>query len=348
MSRILKIWVHLANSPHVLLLAPIIEELEKIGHEVSITARDFAQTVQLADNYGLNYTLIEKHGGRSLLSKSLNLIGSAYFMMRWACSKGFNLALSHNSYSQALAAYFLRIPMVTMMDYEYQPANRISFRLATKVIVPALLPDEVLEHFGAKAEKVEKYAGFKEQIYLSGFTPEPHFLASLKVDSEQIIIVLRPPATMATYHRFENRLFDKVVEYLANQPNVVNILLPRNREQKVFFESLRYSNVLIPASAIDGRNLIYHADLVISAGGTMNREAAILGVPTYTVYAGQMGSIDSHLISVGRMIQIKSPADINKIKIGKKNLANLSILGNKKLLYEVVDKILSTVKEYDK
>ena len=344
MSRRLKIWVHFANSPHVPLLAPVIEEFEKLGHEVSITCRDFAQTVQLASNYGLNYTLIEKHGGSSLLKKSFNLVSSAYSMMRWARQKKFDLALSHNSYSQALATYLLRIPMVTMMDYEYQPANHISFRLATKVLVPALLPDEVLEKLGAKAEKVDKYTGLKEQIYLSQFTPNSRFLESLGLNPKKIIAVLRPPATMATYHRFENTLFDEVVEYLANQSNITNILLPRTQEQKAFFESKQHPNVLIPPSAVDGRNLIYHSDLVISAGGTMNREAAVLGIPTYTVYAGKMGSIDSYLISVDRMVQIQTSADISKIKVCKKDPVDQSILDNKELLHEVVGKILTTMR----
>ena len=340
-NRKLKIWVHFANSPHVPLIAPIIDELKKLGHEVHITVRDFAQTVQLASKHNLKYSVIESHGGKRLLNKGFNLAKSVFSMMSWAALKKFDLALSHNSYSQAVAASILRIPMVTMMDYEFQPANHLSFRLATKVLVPDLLPDHLLKKSGANG-KLTKYKGVKEQIYLSSFVPEPDFLKTLGINSENIITVLRPPATMAIYHRFDNVLFDQILEYLANQSNITNILLPRTKAQKHLFESKGYANVFIPQYAIHGANLIYHADLLISAGGTMNREAAVLGTPTYTVYAGKLGSIDSHFISKGRMICIKSESDIEKIILQKKQIKTQSILENQQLLHDVVDKILSS------
>jgi predicted glycosyltransferase len=321
-------------------MVPIIDELKKLGHEVHLTVRDFAQTAQLVSNYNLEYSIIENHGGKRLWCKGFNLAKGVFSMVKWVALKKFDLALSHNSYSQAIAASIFRIPMVTMMDYEFQPANHLSFRLATSVLVPDLLPDDLLRKFGANG-KLNKYKGVKEQIYLSSFSPESDFLKTLGLNTEKIIAVLRPPATMAIYHRFDNVIFDHIFEHLADKSNLTIVLLPRTREQKRIFESKMYANVFIPKHAINGANLIYHSDLVISAGGTMNREAVVLGTPTYTVYAGQLGSIDSHFISTGRMIHIKSDEDISKIVLQKKRAEKQSILENKKLLHDIVEKILS-------
>ncbi len=313
----MKIWVDLGNSPQVLFFRPLIALLEKSGHNIKITTRDYAQTISLADEYKLEHTSIGKHGGKDwsqiLITNSKRVID----LVRWAYRNGsFDLAVSHNSYTQGLAAKLLGIPFVTLMDYEHQKLNHLCFRLAQKVIVPRPFPDELLLKFGAK-NKTRKYNGLKEQMYLCDFDPEPDYLDRFNISKSKIIVVMRPPAPWATYHRCNNNLFELSLDYLGRQDSVQIILLPRVELQGEIAKKLNYPNIYIPKDIVDGPNLIYAADLVISGGGTMNREAAILGTPAYTLFKGALGSVDQHLIDKGKLIQIIEAGDIRKIELKK-------------------------------
>ena len=204
------------------------------------------------------------------------------------------------------------------MDYEHQPANHLCFRLARKVVVPEFFPDEDLTRFGA-ANKTVKYSGTKEEIYLSDFVPEDSFLESLGISGKKILVIMRPPGTWALYHHFENPLFDLALERVANTPETQIIFLPRIASQADSVRELGYSNVFIPPHALDGPNLMYHADLVISGGGSMNREAVVLGTPTYSLFKGKLAAVDRYLIQQGRLKHVDSQEKIKKMPVRKKN-----------------------------
>jgi predicted glycosyltransferase len=337
----MRVWVDLATPPQVLFFRPIIAEMETRGHEVVITVRDFSQTVSLATQLGYEHTTIGRHGGNSLAGKGLGILRRAMGLVAFARGKRFSLAVSHNSYAQALAAAAMRLPLVTLMDYEHQPANHIAFRLARKVIVPEPFPDEALRRYGAPERRVKRFPGVKEDIYLADFAPEPGFLEKLGIPPEKIVVTLRPPATMATYHNFENPLFEKVVDYLVSNPDVYIVFLPRVSQQADDLATRARDNIMVPREAVDGPNLIYHSDLVISGGGTMNREAAVLGTPAYTIFKGEMAAVDRYLIESGRMTLIDGPEDIANIVIEKCEKARgQATIGGSRLLQEVVDTIL--------
>src|SRR5438874_11860519 len=284
------IWIDLANSPHVPFFHALIPELIARGHTVEISARDFAQTVELATKAGMMAHVIGGHGGGSITGKAGNLVGRASALRKWARDRGFDLAVSHNSYAQIAAAAALGIKAVTLMDYEHQHANHLAFRLASKIIVPRVFPAAELRKYGASTRKVRRYDGMKEDVYLADFAPDPRFAEALRklgVASEDVLVVARPPAREALYHRFENELFDELIFHLSSRPDVKIILLPRSDAQRAKYETRNFSNVIMPREALDGANLIAAADLVVSAGGTMNREAATLGVPAASVYAGK-------------------------------------------------------------
>ncbi len=291
----MRIWIDLANSPHVPFFRALIPEFTALEHQVEITARDFAQTVELATKAGMTPHVIGGHGGRSITGKAGNLVGRAAALRRWARDRGFDLAVSHNSYAQLAAAAALGIKTVTLMDYEYQPANHLAFRLASRVIVPRAFPAAELRKYGASRRKVRRYEGTKEDVYLADFSPDtafPDVLRKLGVASEDVLVVVRPPAREALYHRFENELFDELLASLSSRDDVRIILLPRSDAQRLEYEKRNWPNMIMPQSALDGANLIAAADLVVSAGGTMNREAAALGVPAVSIYAGNWAAID--------------------------------------------------------
>src|ERR1043166_9221407 len=321
----MRIWIDLANSPHVPFFNALIPEFVTRGHEVEISARDFAQTVELAVNAGMMPHVIGRHGGGTFRGKAGNLVGRAASLREWARDRGFDLAVTHNSYAQIAAAAALGIKTVTFMDYEHQPANHLAFRLASKVIVPRAFPAKELRTYGASMRKVHRYEGIKEDVYLADFEPDPSFtntLYQLGVNDEDVLVVARPPAREALYHRFENELFDDLVTSLSSRDRVEIILVPRSEAQRVSFENRKLPGLIIPAQALDGANLIAFADLVISAGGTMNREAAALGVPAISVYAGEWAAIDEELVREGRLRKLSSRAEIDELVVGKKSGLN--------------------------
>jgi predicted glycosyltransferase len=319
------LWIDLANSPHVPFFRALMPEFERRGFEVEITAREFAQTVELAEAAGLRPVVIGAHGGRALAGKAGNLIGRASALRRWARGQAFDLAVSHNSYAHILAARSLGIKSVTLMDYEHQPANHLAFRLASRVIVPRSFPEESLRRCGARAEKVRRYDGTKEDVYLADFAPDPRFaetLGELGVRPDDVLVVVRPPASDALYHRFENELFDELLNRLSARVGVKTILLARNEAQRAAYKERSGENLILPGIALDGSNLVAHADMVISAGGTMNREAAALGVPAATIYAGRWAAIDEELVREGRLKRIATREDLEALPIEKKRGAD--------------------------
>src|SRR5258708_22945034 len=150
----MRIWIELANCPHGQFVRALIPEFAARGHQVDITARDFAQTVELALNSGMMPHVIGGHGGGSITGKTGNLIGRAGALRKWARDRGFDLALSHNSYAQIAAAAALGEKAVALLDYWHQPANHLAFRLASRVIVPRPVPSAELEKYHASTRKV--------------------------------------------------------------------------------------------------------------------------------------------------------------------------------------------------
>jgi predicted glycosyltransferase len=322
----MRIWIDLANSPHVPFFRALAAEFRGRGHEVEATARRFAQTIELAEAAGFAPVVVGGHGGGKLSGKAGNLVGRAVALARWAHGRGFDLAVSHNSYSQVLASRVLGLRMVTLMDYEHQPANHLAFRLASRVIVPEAFPEDALRRFGARPSKVRRYRGIKEDVYLSDFAADPHFAARLReqlsIDVERdVLVVVRPPASEALYHRFENELFGELLARLVAQPGVKVVLLARGEPQREALAArFRSENLVVPRAALDGANLVAAADLVVSAGGTMNREAAALGVPAATVYAGRWAAVDEQLVREGRLRRISTREDVQSLSVEKKGV----------------------------
>ncbi len=331
----MRIWIDLANSPQVLFFRPIIKELLRAGHEVEITTRPYAQTVQLADRYSLPHTPIGDHGGRRISSLICQNVLRALELARWAHGRRFDLALSHNAYSQVVAARLLGIPAVTLMDYEHQPLNHIGFRLAKRVIVPEVFPSEMIRRYGAGSKAVT-YPGLKEQISLADFVPQSDYRAAQGLPQDEPLVVIRPPANWTAYHRFENDLFDRVLTQIAAQNHRHLLFLARLPHQAASVHAL--PEITVAHRVYDGPNLLYHADLVISGGGTMNREAAILGTPTCTVFQGKLGAVDRYLISQKRMIQLHNPADLVQLPAAGRTSRRPALL-NPNLIRQVVERL---------
>jgi len=311
-----KVWIDLSNSPHAPLFAPISSRLRSDGHQVLVTARDNAQTVELARRHWQDVTVI---GGRSLdgrLAKGRGMLQRIGDLTAWARWIRPDVALSHNSYGQIVAARRLSIRAVTAMDYEHQPANHLAFRLASSILLPAALREAALRRQGATPRKVRFYDGLKEEIYLGDFEPSPQVLAEVGVRRQEgdVLVVARTPPAGALYHRSGNPLFGQILEQVRGRPDVNCVALCRHPEQRRELAELKLENLQLPERAVDARSLLHAADLVVGAGGTMTREAALLGVPTVSIFAGRTPAADRWLERRGALRRLHSVADLPPLR----------------------------------
>jgi predicted glycosyltransferase len=300
----MRVWVDLTNSPHVLVMRPLIEVMRADGHEVEVTARDFAQTLELCDRFGIEHTAVGRHRGGRVASKAVGLASRSVALARWARGRRFDVAMGHGSNDVMVAAALLRIPSATAFDYEWATVqHQVNCRLARSVVVPDVIPPERLERYGARG-KIHAYPGLKEEYYLADFEPDPAVLDELGLDRQRPIVVVRPPPDVSLYHRFENPLFGQVLDRLSGG-EAQTVVLPRTPAQRAELGAF-----IVPARAIDAQSLVAYADLVISAGGTMNREAVALGTPVFTTFEGKLGAVDEALLAEGRLRKLESPDQI--------------------------------------
>ena len=304
----MKVWIDITAPAHVLVFRPLLPLLRERGAEVEITSRDYAQTVQLLELHGIEAEILGRHGGRSRLGKARSLTSRLRELRRWARGREFDIALAHGSHELTLTARRLGIPSSTTFDYEFAwLQHQLGCRAATRVVVPEAIPPERLERYGAKPPKLRRYPGLKEEYYLADFEPDPTALEPFAIDPARTLVVVRTPPDVSLYHRRSNPLFPQVLDHLGHDDSVQAIVLPRTPEQRDFVRGLGLPSVQVPDRAVDGQSLIAFSDLVVSAGGTMNREAVALGVPVYTTYGGRLGGVDEMLIRDGRLIPLSDP-----------------------------------------
>src|SRR3954454_15915230 len=299
----MRVWVDLTNSPHVLVLRPVIRALERRGADVLVTARDFAQTLELCERHGIACEAIGRHRGGRLAAKGLGLLSRSAALARWARGRRIDLALGHGSNDVTIAAALLRIPSATAFDYEWAKVQHtVNCRLARAVVVPEAIPPERLRPYGATAAKLRRYPGLKEDYYLADFEPDDAVLGELGLDPARPIAVVRTPPAVSLYHRFENPLFARVLDRLRGEQAVV---LPRTPEQRD-----ELAGFIVPEAASAAQSLMAYADLVISAGGTMNREAVALGTPVWTTFERRLGAVDEALIADRRLRRLVRADDV--------------------------------------
>jgi predicted glycosyltransferase len=310
-----KIWIDLDNSPHVPFFRPIMEELEKRGYSIVLTARDCFQVCGLADLMDLKYRRIGRHYGKNMFLKAAGLIWRAIQLLPTGLSEKPILAISHGSRAQLLAATILRLPSISIDDYEY------SREVAdpTWMIMPELIPEASVK---AARDRVFRYPGIKEDVYVPFFQPDPSLMGTLKFDPTDLVVTIRPPATEAHYHNpLSEKLFEASINYVGSKERTRIIVLPRGDNQRDIIgekwgEWVSNRKIIVPNEVVDGLSLIWYSDLVISGGGTMNREAAALGVPVYSIFRGKIGAVDQYLCSTGRLTLLESVEDVqNKISL---------------------------------
>jgi uncharacterized protein len=338
-----KIWIDLDNSPHVPLFVPIKDELEKRGHTVFITTRHGFQVCSLADHHNLKHKQIGKHYGANRLLKVLGTVWRSLQLAPSILKEKPDLSLSHGSRSMMLLSHFIRIPTVLMFDYEH------AYRLPFLKPVLGIAPEAIDDHDSSRSFErgLCRYRGLKEDVYVASFKPDPSFLKSLDLNEEDILATIRPPATEAHYHNPESeQLFYEVVEFLGRVPYLRMVILPRNAQTQremiygTWAKWCKEGKIIVPNHAIDGLNLVWHSDLVVSGGGTMNREAAALGVPVYSIFRGKIGAVDRYLAEKERLTLIETVDDVRaKIRPVRRPKTEMTDFSERAALKDIMDAI---------
>ena len=312
------VWADLTNPAHVIVLRPLVELLEARGHEVTLTARPLSHTTELLDDWGHPYTAIGQHGGAGKLGKAMAAGSRTAQAFAFARGKGFDYGFAHGSTDLPPVGRLLRIPNTTMFDYEWATVQHsLNCRLATRVLIPDAIPAQRVARYGARPPKLVRYPGLKEEYYLSGFKPDESVLDELGIDSSQVVAVVRTAPSYALYlGGSENDLVPRVLQRLIGEGAQV-VVLPRTDEQRQALRRLD-PGLVVPERAVDARSLAALADLVVSAGGTMVREAAALGTPVWSIFEGRLGAVDELLISEGRVRLLRDPAELVVEKVSER------------------------------
>jgi uncharacterized protein len=313
----MRVWVDLTNTAHVLVLRPLVERLEAAGHDVQITARPLSHTLELLDDWGRPYTAVGHYGGAGLAGKARAAAGRVPAVLRWARGRDFGCALAHGSTDQPPVARLLGVPTTTMFDYEWAAIqHHANCRLARRVLVPEAIPMERLARYGARPPKLVSYPGLKEEYYLVDFEPDESVLGALGVEGDGPLALVRTAPSYALYlGGSENDLLPRLLARLAEDGSVTTVVLARTPGQRDAVRALGLPRTVVPDRAVDGRSLVALADLLVSAGGTMNREAAVLGTPVWSIFEGRLGAVDEQLAAEGRLRFLR---DLDELEIRKK------------------------------
>jgi len=308
----MRVWADLTNTAHVLVLRPLVERLEADGHDVTLTARPLSHTVELLEDWGHPHTVLGYHGGVSRLGKARAALARAPQLVRFARGRRFDCALAHGSTDLPPACRALRIPNTTMFDYEWAALqHHANCRLANRVLVPDAIPAERLARYGARPPKLVRYPGLKEEYYLADFVPDPTVLEELEPLEDAVLCVVRTAPSYALYlGGSENELLPGLLRRLSADERTQTVVLARTPGQRQAIRTLGLDRVQVPERSVDGRSLVAFADLLVSAGGTMNREAAVLGTPVWSIFEGQLGAVDERLAQEGRLRFLADPAEL--------------------------------------
>lgn len=310
----MKVWFDCTAAAHPLVLRPVIEFFRKRGDEVLVTARENGETVGNLERLGIPHLVVGKHGGAARAGKARALAGRSARLARPVWKFRPDLAIAHGSVDLAVLSRTFFFPSAQMQDYEYAGLQRrIAWRVARRVLVPDSIPVDRLVKAGADEAKLVRFPGLKEDYYLGDFEPDPAVPAALGIDLDRVLVIVRPPPETAAYHA-ENPLYDEVIDRLATAENTNAVIIPRTASQGERARAKGSPNLIVPERAVDAQSLIAFADLVVSAGGTMNREAVALGTPVYTTFAGKMGGVDEALIAEGRLKLLESAGQLELLK----------------------------------
>ena len=290
----MKIWFDLSNSPHINLFARMIRDLEAEGHEVIITCRPLANTVDLLDLHGLRYKVVGVHYGGNFKMKLLGFPIRVWQLWRYLKGKRIDVAISQSSFHSPVVARLLGVRSIYMNDNEHAMGNVPAFVCASRIMVPEFLSDVFFCLLWACFLLVVFFLGVLVGIYLWELDEQLSRQRQTAAGKERPTVYIRPEPWTAQYYKGSRNFLDDLILGIKDQTRV--IVLPRGKVQGVHYREQQFSGVEVVDTALDIAQIAPDCDLFVGAGGTMTREMAVLGIPTISVYQDELLGVDRYLL----------------------------------------------------
>jgi predicted glycosyltransferase len=324
----MKIWFDLSNSPHINMFHDLIRDLEADGHEIIITSRPLANTVELLDQKGLKHTVVGEHYGKNIYKKIFGYPIRVMQLRKFLKPLQPDLAISQSSFHSPLVATLLGIPSIYTNDNEHAMGNKPSFLFATTILIPENLAVEKVAKLGVSGKKVIQYPGVKEGIYLWSKGEKIQSYRNNNQNKE-VNIYIRPEPQTAQYYKGKQNFLDETIIELQNKYRV--IVLPRDKNQMEHYKQEKFNATMVPDKPMSFDDIANNCTIFIGAGGSMTRELAILGIPTISVYQDELLDVDDFLLKKGLMLHEPS---LNAEKV----IAFINSLQNKPPSLELMNK----------
>lgn len=333
----MRIWFDLSNSPHINMFASMIRDLER-EHEVVITCRPLANTIDLLDLHGFKYQVVGVHYGGKLTAKLFGFPIRVLQLWKYLRPKKIDVAISQSSFHSPVVSRLLGVRSIYMNDNEHAMGNIPAFICANTVMVPEFLAIEKLKKQWANPRKVVHYSGVKEGLYLWELDQRLHNRESVKKQAKtRKVVYVRPEPWTAQYYKGSRNFMDELLLGIKDHVDVV--LLPRGKEQGVHYQASAFEGIRVVTTALDIADIAPDCDLFIGAGGTMTREMAVLGVPTISVYQDELLDVDRYLMEVDAFLhkpQLTAAEALQYLAQATQRPPNRDLLRKGKEAYDLV------------
>ena len=333
----MKIWFDLSNSPHINLFARMIRELEAEGHEVVITCRPLANTIDLLDLHGFRYEVVGVHYGAKFAMKLLGFPIRIWQLWRYLRGRRIDVAISQSSFHSPLTAWLLGVRSIYMNDNEHAMGNIPAFVFARKIMVPEFLAAEKLRGQWADPRKVVNYPGVKEGIYLWELDARLRSAGGVRPHKARPTAYIRPEPWTAQYYKGSRNFLDDLILGIKDKVDV--IVLPRGKDQGLHYRGERFAGVRVVDTALDIADIAPDCDLFVGAGGTMTREMAVLGIPTISVYQDELLDVDRYLLKVDAFVHdpaLTAPRLMAILESAARKPANRALLDKGQQAYAMI------------
>jgi hypothetical protein len=324
----MKIWYDATTGKHVRYGAAIAARLRNLGYDVILTTRKHPDTLELARILNEKFIPVGQYDPTSLCTRLEKSAKRTIMLSRLFKDSVPDLAISHQSVELCRVAFGLNVPIILTADTPHAAAvNKLTIPLANALVASEAIPKRVFKKYGEP--KLFQFKGVDEVAWIK------ELRISQKFDYEKPLIVVRQVEKKAAYAMGKTDITEKIAKKLTSIGNVVFLTRYKKPKRK---------NLIIPKHFVDSASLVTNADLVVSAGGTIAREAALQGIPSIVLSDFGRTYVNEYLVKKSFPLFIAS--DLTEaLKLAEKHLGKKSDVKTKLTMLEnpidMISKLIS-------